>query len=97
MAVASGSGRRVSAKKPAPIDSTPTRPRTKWPKGRRVRKASASRRCQISMAKTGSRAKKERKNTICPAGMVAVALSRVAITTKAPTESTLRAMPRRGW
>ncbi len=96
MAVASGSGRRVSAKKPRLIEVTPIRPRSTCPSGRVVWKALARLPFQARKASTGSMAKKERKNTICPEGTVWVALSMVAMTTKQQTEATLRAMPRSG-
>ena len=97
MAVTSGSGRYPSPAKPSPIAMVPISPRQKWPKGLVVFSPRGSSRWSASQTKITGIAKKDRKNTVWPAGTCwAVALIIEAMTMKTRTEASLKAMPRRG-
>ena len=91
--IASGSGRRISAKKPKLIAETPTTPRAMWLNGCLVDSAVRNSPRQANSASTGKTAKKERKKTISPAGTWPASLMVVDMPTKTATEATFNPMP----
>ena len=68
-------------------------PRATWLKGWLVVRARGNSPRQANSASTGTTAKKERKNTISPAGTWPASLIDVDMPTKMATEATLSAMP----